>query len=136
MSISCPPPRMRRRRRAEEEEEEEVQAVHVEARPAEDGRQHGLQQRPGPAGPDFHEFCLRLQQSAGPSTGSSLSKAEAQVAKVVRMVRRQLPNYPEAEIQRHVDEVRRSQGGFSRMTLNAIVAAVLSHVESANSKTT
>lgn len=115
---------------AKEEQGWQPCPLRVEPRPAQGERAQGSQ--PESQVPDFHDFRQRMEQSGtgrGPLAGSSQSKAESQVAKVVRMVQRQLPpGYPEAEVRRHVEEVRRSQGGFSRMTLNAIVATVLSHI--------
>lgn len=122
-----------RRMGAKEEQGWQPCPLRVEPRPAQGQHAQGSHSgQPESKVPDFHDFRLRMEQSGtggGPLTGSSHSKADSQVAKVVRMVQRQLPpGYPEAEVRRHVEEVRCSQGGFSRMTLNAIVAAVLSHI--------
>lgn len=59
---------------------------------------------------------------------SQRSKSKAQIVKIVQMVKKRLPEYEEQEIHRHVVDLRRSQGGFSHMKLNAIVALVLSHM--------
>ncbi|XP_065290261.1 uncharacterized protein [Dermacentor albipictus] len=56
------------------------------------------------------------------------SKSKAQIVKIVQMVKKRLPEREEQEIYRHVVDLRRLQGGFSHMTLNAIVALVLSHM--------
>lgn len=64
-----------------------------------------------------------MQSSQGEPT--SKSKMEEKILKIVRMVKKQKPDYTDEEIRRRVDHLRRSQGGFSRMTFNAIVALLL-----------
>ncbi|XP_077551479.1 uncharacterized protein LOC144165232 isoform X2 [Haemaphysalis longicornis] len=93
--------------------------------------------------PDFYDLHLQLERSlsssdteslwsswgSGHSPGRRANKAEAQIAKIVKMLIKKEPNYTEAEMRRWVDEVRRLQGGFSRLTFNAIVAMVLDHMK-------
>ncbi|KAH7982579.1 hypothetical protein HPB52_005768 [Rhipicephalus sanguineus] len=57
------------------------------------------------------------------------SKAEQQMAKLVQMVKRNKPEYTEQEIRMHLDDLRRSQGGFSSMILRDIVALMLGLLE-------
>ncbi|XP_077524889.1 uncharacterized protein LOC144136441 isoform X2 [Amblyomma americanum] len=90
--------------------------------------------------PEFYDLHWHMERSAAPcsdvesmysSRGGSptKSKTEQQIMKIVQMVKKQQPNYTELEIRRHVDYVRHSQGGFSRMTFNHIVALVLGHMK-------
>lgn len=93
--------------------------------------------------PDFYDLHLQLERSlsssdteslwsswgSGHSPGRRANKAEAQIAKIVKMLIKKEPNYTEVEMRRWVDEVRRLKGGFSRLTFNAIVAMVLDHMK-------
>ncbi|KAK8764832.1 hypothetical protein V5799_032555 [Amblyomma americanum] len=86
----------------------------------------------------FHELEQRLEHGGLYSNGlesaetggcQPSSKSEMQIMKIVQKVKRELPHIPEQEIRQHVDDLRSSQGGFSRMTLNSIVALALSHIK-------
>lgn len=88
----------------------------------------------------FHELQQRLEQGSLYSDDlesmqtngcQPSSKSEMQIAKIVRRVKRELPDISEQEIRRNVDDVRCSQGGFSHMPINGIVALVLSHIKNA-----
>ncbi|KAH6948728.1 hypothetical protein HPB50_026029 [Hyalomma asiaticum] len=57
------------------------------------------------------------------------SKAEQYMSRLVQMVKRKKPEYAEQEIRLRLDNLRRSQGGFSHMTLNAIVSLMLDQLE-------
>ncbi|XP_050035269.1 uncharacterized protein [Dermacentor andersoni] len=91
-----------------------------------------------PPAADFFDLQRRLERvdpfadttvtSFSSEACSQRSKSEAQIMKIVQMVKRRLPEREEQEIHRHVVDLRRLQGGFSHMTLNAIVALVLSHM--------
>lgn len=93
-----------------------------------------------PPVPRFHELpgdkkpmatpCSDVE-SRHPSRGESpgKSKVDIQVSKIVQMVQKKHPSYTEPEIRKWVDHLRRSQGGFSRMTFNAIVELVLGHLK-------
>ncbi|XP_054927318.1 uncharacterized protein [Dermacentor andersoni] len=79
-----------------------------------------------PPAADFFDLQRRLERvdpfadttvtSFSSEACSQRSKSEAQIMKIVQMVKRRLPEREEL------------QGGFSHMTLNAIVALVLSHM--------
>lgn len=68
--------------------------------------------------------------SCGATVGSSppKSKSEAQIAKIVKLLKRKMPEFTEAEIRRQVDEVRTLRGGFSNMMVRNIVALVMGHM--------
>ncbi|XP_077564002.1 uncharacterized protein LOC144179496 isoform X6 [Haemaphysalis longicornis] len=92
-----------RRMGAKEEQGWQPCPLRVEPRPAQGQHAQGSHSgQPESKVPDFHDFRLRMEQSGtggGPLTGSSHSKADSQVAKVVRMVQRQLPpGYPERPV--------------------------------------
>lgn len=57
----------------------------------------------------------------------TVSKSEAQITKIVNLLRKQLPHCSEADIRAHVNRVRRLRGGFSCMTIRDIVTLVLGH---------
>lgn len=92
---------------------------------------------------DFAKLRWRLEQLRGNTSadlesvrgsnrcGSSSMprrKSEAQIMKIVKLLKRKLPQCSEADIRRHVDHMRRLRGGFSCMTLCEIVDLVLRHV--------
>ncbi|KAH7982445.1 hypothetical protein HPB52_005061 [Rhipicephalus sanguineus] len=66
----------------------------------------------------------------GQEASPAKSKAEEQMSRLVQMVKMKKPEYTVREIRVHMDQLRRSQGGFSRKTFNAIVDMVISHLES------
>lgn len=70
-----------------------------------------------------------MASSRGASVGSvPQSRSEAQIVKIVKLVKKRMPAFTEAEIRRHVDEVRILHGGFSRMVIRNIVALVMKHM--------
>ncbi|KAL1481930.1 hypothetical protein MTO96_015245 [Rhipicephalus appendiculatus] len=91
-----------------------------------------------PQTPDFYDLQRQLSVDgschgtsatwSSSETGSEKSKCAAQIGKIVKMVKRKLPEWEEQEIYRRVVDLRKAEGGFSYMTLNAIVARVLSHI--------
>lgn len=93
-----------------------------------------------PQTPDFYDLQRQLGGDgtchgtsptwSSSETGLEKSKCAAQIGKIVKMVKRKLPEWEEQEIHKHVVYLRKAEGGFSYMTLNAIVARVLSHIRS------
>lgn len=91
-------------------------------------------------GRELHRFTepsggvLQLR-ATGPGSERSLDgdKVQAKMARVVAMVREQLPTCPEPEIWRHVEHVRSLQHGFSGMAFHSIVALVLGHIKGLSS---
>uniref|UniRef100_A0A224YLG7 Uncharacterized protein n=1 Tax=Rhipicephalus zambeziensis TaxID=60191 RepID=A0A224YLG7_9ACAR len=91
-----------------------------------------------PQTPDFYDLQRQLSGDgtchgtsaawSSSETGPEKSKCAAQIGKIVKMVKRKLPEWEEQEIHRRVVDLRKAEGGFSYMTLNAIVARVLSHI--------
>lgn len=87
-----------------------------------------------PQQPDFYDLQGRLNVGDISSTwspteaGSEKSRSAVQIEKIVRMVKRRLPEMEEQEIYRHVVGLRKRQGGFSHMKLNSIVSLVLGHI--------
>lgn len=86
-------------------------------------------------GRELHRFTKQsgpaLQMCAtGPGSVRSLDgdKVEAKIARVVAMVKEQLPTFPECKIRRHVEHVHSLQQGFSGMAFHSIVALVLGHI--------
>lgn len=95
--------------------------------------------------PEFIELQWRLEQLRGNTSAdlesvgapsrcvstcsTSKSKSEAQIAKIVKLLKKKLPQFSEADVRGHVEHVRRLQGGFSCMTLRDIVTLVLTHMK-------
>ncbi|KAH7981106.1 hypothetical protein HPB49_021626 [Dermacentor silvarum] len=90
--------------------------------------------------PKFHEFPGRKEQLAAtcsdidsmqssPEGFSTKSKAECQITKIVQMVKKEQPDNSDDEIRRRLDQLRRSLGGFSKMTLSAIAALVIGRLK-------
>ncbi|KAH7967442.1 hypothetical protein HPB49_024863 [Dermacentor silvarum] len=78
----------------------------------------------------LHELPGRKKQVAGTrSDGEFKSKAKRAISKIVQMVKRQQSDYTDHEIRWRVDQLRRSGGGFSQMTLNAIAALLIGHLK-------
>lgn len=119
-------------------DESSLHPLAIEPRRATGGPEIRKQAVRHPQTPDFYD----LQQQLGgdgthrgtsptwssPETGLEKSKCAAQIEKIVKMVKRKLPDWEEEEICSRVVKIRKEQGGFSYMTLNAIVALVLSHI--------
>ncbi|KAH7980995.1 hypothetical protein HPB49_020690 [Dermacentor silvarum] len=93
-----------------------------------------------PPMPKFHEFPGRKEQVAAtcsdiesmqssPEGSSTKSKAEYQISKIVQMVKKEQPDYSDDEIRRRLDQLRRSLGGFSKMTLNTIAALMIGRLK-------
>ncbi|KAH7979116.1 hypothetical protein HPB49_008259 [Dermacentor silvarum] len=93
----------------------------------------------------LHAKTEKLPKRPPPAPPRSATEADKRTANVkpkptttdkpgVHMVKKQRPNYTDQEIRREVDHLRRSQGGFSRKTLNDIVALMLGHLEAAEEK--
>lgn len=98
-----------------------------------------------PRAPEFMELHWRLEQLRGNTSvdlesvrapsrcvstcSTSKSKSEAQIAKIVKLLKKKLPQCSEAYVRVHLEHVRRLQGGFSCMTLRDIVTLVLTHVK-------
>ncbi|KAL1472535.1 hypothetical protein MTO96_022939 [Rhipicephalus appendiculatus] len=93
-----------------------------------------------PAMSECHELSRHRKQVAAacsdvecmPSsqvTSPVKSTAEKQMSKLVQMVKKNKPEYTEQEIRLRLGDLRRSQGGFSRMTLKAIVALMQDRLE-------
>ncbi|XP_075748688.1 uncharacterized protein LOC142814232 isoform X1 [Rhipicephalus microplus] len=121
--------------------EEELHALSIEPRPKQAPSVDHKVKRPAerPRVPEFYDLYWRMEQAAASSDVESMwssrggsptkSKTELQIAKIVMMLKKKKPDYSEQELRRHVDCVRQSQGGFSRMTFNHIVALVLGHMQ-------
>lgn len=124
------------------EPDEKLHALSIEPRPKpEPPVEQKVKRQERPQVPEFYDLHWRMEQAAAPcsdvesmwsSRGGSptKSKTEMQITKIVHMVKKKQPNYSEQEIRKHVDYMRKSQGGFSRMTFNSIVALVLGHMKS------
>lgn len=98
-----------------------------------------------PRVPEFMELHWRLEQLGGNTSvdlksvkassrcvstcSTPKSKSEAQIAKIVKLLKKQLPRCTEEDVRGHLEHVRRLQGGFSCMTLKDIVTLVLTHVK-------
>ncbi|XP_075748685.1 uncharacterized protein LOC142814231 isoform X2 [Rhipicephalus microplus] len=120
--------------------EEELHALSIEPRPKQaPSVDHKVKRPERPQVPEFYDLYWRMEQAAASSDVESMwssrggsptkSKTELQIAKIVMMLKKKKPDYSEQELRRHVDCVRQSQGGFSRMTFNHIVALVLGHMQ-------
>ncbi|KAH7981222.1 hypothetical protein HPB49_022446 [Dermacentor silvarum] len=80
--------------------------------------------------PQVAGSCSDVEFMRSSLEGSSTkSKAECQIAKIVQMVKKEHPDYSDDEIRRRVDQLRRSLGGFSNMTLSAIAALVIGRLK-------
>ncbi|XP_075548192.1 uncharacterized protein LOC142582398 isoform X4 [Dermacentor variabilis] len=136
-------PAVRRSPLARAEPDEKLHALSIEPKPKPAPPAEHKVKRPAerPQVPEFYDLHWRMEQAAAPcsdvesmwsSRGGSptKSKTEMQIAKIVHMVKKKQPDYAEQEIRRHVDYLRKIQGGFSRMTFNSIVALVLGHMKS------
>ncbi|XP_054927321.1 uncharacterized protein slam isoform X4 [Dermacentor andersoni] len=136
-------PAVRRSPLARAEPDEKLHALSIEPKPKPAPPAEQKVKRPAerPQVPEFYDLHWRMEQAAAPcsdvesmwsSRGGSptKSKTEMQIAKIVHMVKKKQPDYAEQEIRRHVDYLRKIQGGFSRMTFNSIVALVLGHMKS------
>lgn len=90
-----------------------------------------------PPVPEFPEVPERKRQAAAPGSdiqcGSgrcpTKTKTELLISKTVEMIKKKQPNYTDQEIRRRVDQLRRTHGGFSGMTFNAIVALMLGQLK-------
>ncbi|XP_075737913.1 uncharacterized protein LOC119175651 isoform X3 [Rhipicephalus microplus] len=122
--------------------EEELHALSIEPRPKQAPSVDHEVKRPAerPQVPEFYDLYWRMEQAAASSDvesmcsshGGSPTKSkteELQIGKIILMLKKKKPDYSEQELRRHVDCVRQSQGGFSRMTFNHIVALVLGHMQ-------
>lgn len=133
-----------------EKEQEESPSEPPVAKPIQAGAENGSSGPDGaagcPPGLDLMELRWRLEQlratsctdldssiaGAASRCGSVCSvartKSEAQITKIVTLLKKQLPHCSEADIRGHVDRVRRLRGGFSHMTIRDIAALVHSYV--------
>lgn len=147
-----PPPLLLHRKsppaRAEPPEDVKLHALSIEPRPrpmATSAEHKAKRAAERPQVPEFYDLHWRMEQATPCSDVESMyssrggsptkSKTEQQITKIVQMVKKQQPNYSEQEVRKHVDHVRHSQGGFSRMTFNAIVALVLGHMKTTTAAT-
>ncbi|KAH8035892.1 hypothetical protein HPB51_010644 [Rhipicephalus microplus] len=83
--------------------------------------------------PLFRDFPGRATKMDVPFLNAECSPSkcdmERKLSRIVEMVRKKHPEHTEEDTRRSMHNVRRSMGGFSRMTFNAIVALVHSDLE-------
>ncbi|KAH7977696.1 hypothetical protein HPB49_003191 [Dermacentor silvarum] len=94
-----------------------------------------------PLVPDFSELpgskeevaasCSVESMQPSKEEGPTKTKVAQQISKIVRMVKKTEPTYTDEELRRLFDHVRRSHGGFSRMTFKAIVELLLDNLKAA-----
>ncbi|XP_077552404.1 uncharacterized protein LOC144166790 [Haemaphysalis longicornis] len=133
-----------------EKEQEESPSEPPVAKPIQGGAENGSSGPDGaagcPPGLDLMELRWRLEQlratsctdldssmagaasRCGSVCSTARTKSEAQITKIVTLLKKQLPHCSEADIRGHVDRVRRLRGGFSHMTIRDIAALVHSYV--------
>ncbi|KAH7983609.1 hypothetical protein HPB52_013118 [Rhipicephalus sanguineus] len=70
--------------------------------------------------------CLDVESKASSQVASrARSKAEQQMSMLVQMVKKNKPENTEQEIRVRLDDLRRSQGGFSSLKFRDIVTLML-----------
>ncbi|XP_077528223.1 uncharacterized protein LOC144139852 [Haemaphysalis longicornis] len=133
-----------------EKEQDELPSEPRVAKPIQAGAENGSSGPDGsagcPPGLDLMELRWRLEQlratsctdldssmvgaasRCGSVCSTARTKSEAQITKIVTLLKKQLPHCSETDIRGHMDRVRRLRGGFSHMTIRDIAALVHSYV--------